>query len=284
MVIAIGPYKMRICKRRMAWQLVYLVQSDETSFGSFVTSASTQRCLIHTRYCGGVTEDFSLVLLLLHVCTFQGTLMLYFLAFVLSFFLTAWSLSGLHTLCILRIASIVARGYVGSLDLGNLVQWPLSPIAKCLLAKTSHLILSAFLISRTARAEMVSVLLFYMRTFVPIWTHDVFLVEANEGSAVPLFPCLKPTEMRGQSYVVREIILFSQNPCLARCLAAHAFGSLRWNICCDIVWSSWHLQRYMMWLRAIFNISLMSRRKRCDLRTRHIAAAFQAILFYYKTI
>lgn len=144
MVIAIGPYKMRICKRRMAWQPVYLVQSDETSFGSFVTSASTQRCLIRTRYCGGVTKDFSLVLLLLHVCSFQAHSCCTFLLFLV--FLAAWSLNGLHTLCILRIASIVAQGYVGSLDLGNLVQWPSSPIAKCLSAKTSHLILSAFLI------------------------------------------------------------------------------------------------------------------------------------------
>lgn len=167
MVIAIGPYKIRICKRRMAWQPVYLVQSDETFFGSCVTSASTQRCLIRTWYCGGVTEDFSLVLLLLHVCSSQAHSCCTVLLFLV--FLAAWSLNGLHTLCILCIASIVAQGYVSSLDLGNLVQWPSSPIAKCLSAKASHLILSAFLISRTASMKMVSVLLF---TCVPLFLFE----------------------------------------------------------------------------------------------------------------
>lgn len=281
MVIAIGPYKVRICKRRMAWQPVYLVQSDETFFGSFVTSASTQRSYSHSILWWCYKGFFSCFIIT--SCLFlSGTLVVYFLAFLS--FLAAWSLNGLHTLCILHIASIVAQGYVGSLDLGNLVQWPSSPIAKCLSAKTSHLILSAFLISRTASANMVSVLLFYMRTFVPIWTYDVFLVEAKEDSAVPLFPYLKPTGMRGQSYVVREIMLFSQHPCLARSLTAHAFGSVRWNLCCDIDRSSWHLPRYAMWLHSVLNIFLMSRRKRCALWMRRIAAAFQAILFYYKTI
>lgn len=130
--------------------------------------ASTQRRLIPTQCCGGVTRDFLFFFIVSTTsCLFVP---LSHAPTVLScfFFDSLNSTGALYTSCILYVASIVAGGYTGSLVLGDLVQRPTSLIAKCLLAKTSRFILSAFLIYRTACAEMVSVLLFYVRAFVPI--------------------------------------------------------------------------------------------------------------------